>query len=72
MGQLSITFATTGIFYLLCMIDNTHHQDFIGPTVFVFIFSLLITIITLGLFREAIIASLMCLAIDMDLNNGSP
>ena len=28
--------------------------------------------ITLGLFDDAIRATLMCLAIDMDLNNGSP
>lgn len=28
--------------------------------------------ITLGLFDDAIRATLMCFAIDMDLNNGSP
>jgi len=31
-----------------------------------------ICFITLGLFMDAIICSLMCLAIDMDLNDGTP
>ena len=52
--------------------ENTGGHYFIGPTVFVLVFNWLICYITLGIFNEAIIASLMCLAIDMDLNNGSP
>merc|ERR1712216_464403 len=72
MGILSITLGSTLFFYGLAQINNTANLDYIGPTIFVVIFNWLICYITLGLFNDAIIASLMCLAIDMDLNNGQP
>jgi len=72
MGTMSISLFSTLIFHGLTKIDNTNNVDFIGPTIFVWIFSLVICSVTLGLFKEAIVASLMCLAVDMDLNNGTP
>lgn len=40
--------------------------------IFTGFFCLLIVYITLGLFMDAIISSLMCMAVDSDLNNGNP
>lgn len=71
MGVLFITGINTVIFYGLTKIGNTSNADPMIPTIAVGILSFLLTCITLGLFDDAIRATLMCFAIDMDLNNGT-
>ena len=72
-GVLSVAAANTGIFYLLA--QTVHYPDgitYIGPLVFVAVGSIAIGLLILGLFDEAIMATLHCLALDMDVNGGIP
>jgi len=73
MGVLSVAAANTGIFYLLA--QTATYPDgitFIAPLAFVAVMSLAIGALILGLFDEAIMATLHCLALDMDVNGGVP
>lgn len=72
MGVVFITLINTGIFFLLTKVGKTSGADPTLPLVAVFVLSYLASIITMGLFDDAIRAILMCFSVDMDLNNGSP
>jgi len=72
MGVLFITAINTLVFYGLVHVGNTSGADPLLPIITVGILSFLLCCITLGLFDDAIRATLMCFAVDMDLNNGSP
>jgi hypothetical protein len=72
MGVLFITGINTLVFYGLAHIGNTSGASPLIPIIAVAIVSFLLSVITLGLFEDAIRATLMCFAIDMDLNGGSP
>ena len=72
MGVVFITAFNTLVFYGLCKVGETSGANPIVPIITVAILSFLLCCITLGLFDDAIRATLMCFAIDMDLNNGSP
>lgn len=71
-GVVFITLINTLIFWGLTKVGNTSEANPLAPVITIGILSFLVTMITLGLFDDAIRATLMCLAIDMDLNNGSP
>lgn len=71
-GVVFITLINTLVFWGLCHVGKTSGADPLIPLISVGILSFLVSCITLGLFDDAIRATLMCLAIDMDLNNGSP
>jgi hypothetical protein len=72
MGVIFITAINTLIFWGLTKVGSTSGADPLIPLISVGILSFLVSCITLGLFDDAIRATLMCFAIDMDLNNGSP
>jgi len=73
MGILTVTAANTGIFYLLAQtVTYPDGITFIGPLAFVAVASYAIGALILGLFDEAIMATLHCLALDMDVNGGNP
>jgi len=72
MGVVFITLINTLIFWGLTKVGKTSGADPLIPLISVFVLSYLASIITMGLFDDAIRAVLMCFAIDMDLNNGSP
>jgi len=52
--------------------DSKEVSSYFGPMFVVAFFSFLCTTIFLGLFDEAVLSTITCMAIDMDLNNGSP
>lgn len=65
-GKVSISLLTTLSFYgLECAVGNSFN---ILPMIIIFFFSLLVCFIIVGLFNDAIIASLMSYAIDKELN----
>jgi len=68
-GILFISFVSTGIFYALVMNEG---EELVPITIFVFVSCIVISRTFLGLFDDAIMATLQCVAIDMDLNNGVP
>jgi len=72
MGVIFVTGINTLVFWGLTKIGNTSGADPLIPIISVGILSFLLTMITLGLFDDAIRATLMCFAVDMDLNGGSP
>ena len=72
MGVLFITGINTLVFYGLVHVGNTSGADPLIPLIAMGVLSFLLSCITLGLFDDAIRATLMCFAVDMDLNNGSP
>jgi len=72
MGVVFITLLNTLIFYGLTFVGSTSGANPLIPTITVAVLSFLLGCITLGLFDDAIRATLMCFAVDMDLNNGSP
>ena len=67
-----ISLLATGSFYLMCFKSPTHKNDLFAPMIIVFITAFVISRVFLGLFDEAIMSTLQCVAIDMDLNNGVP
>jgi hypothetical protein len=69
-GKLTITALSLLTFWGLEL--ATQGQTSTTGVLVTFAFCLLICFITLGLFNDAIIASLMCLSIDLDLNGGIP
>jgi hypothetical protein len=73
MGALSVAAANTGIFYLLTQtVTYPAGISYIDPLAFVAAASLTIGALILGLFDEAIMATLHCLALDIDVNGGVP
>lgn len=68
-GILLISLLSTGIFYLMVMNSG---EDLLLILMFVFVSSIVVSKVFLGLFDEAIMSTLQCVAIDMDLNNGVP
>jgi len=72
MGVVFITGINTLIFWGLTKVGNTSGADPLIPIISVAVLSFIVSVITLGLFDDAIRATLMCFAIDMDLNNGTP
>ena len=72
MGVLFITGINTLIFWGLTNIGSTSSANPLYPVIAIAVLSFLLSCITLGLFDDAIRATLMCFAIDMDLNGGSP
>lgn len=72
MGVMFITAINTLIFWGLVHIGNTDNVNYVIPLIVIAIFSFIVCEITLGLFNDAIRAILMSLAVDMDLNNGTP
>lgn len=71
-GVVFITAINTLIFWGLVHIGNTGNVSYIIPLIVIAVFSFIVCQITLGLFNDAIRATLMSLAVDMDLNNGTP
>lgn len=71
MGVVFITGINTLIFYGLTKVGSTSGASPLIPTITIAILSFLVSVITLGLFDDAIRATLMCFAIDKDLNNGT-
>jgi len=72
-GILSVTAANTGIFWLLAnTVTYPEGITYIGPLAFVAVASFAIGSLILGLFDDAIMATLHCLALDMDVNQGDP
>ena len=69
-GVLFITLINSGIFWGLAHVGKTSGADPLIPFITVCVLSFLVSCITLGLFDDAIRATLMCFAIDMDLNGG--
>lgn len=72
MGVMLITGLNTLIFWGLVHVNNPNDANYIIPLVAVVIFSFIVCQVFLGLFDDAIRAILMSLAVDMDLNGGSP
>tara|TARA_B110000285_G_C14972827_1_gene537455 strand:- start:159 stop:1022 length:864 start_codon:yes stop_codon:yes gene_type:complete len=72
MGVLFIAGINTLVFWGLTKVGNTSGADPLVPLISIGVLSFLLSCITLGLFDDAIRATLMCFAVDMDLNNGSP
>jgi len=75
MGKIFITCLNCATYYLLVMYGfKTYDRvsSLAGPLVIVALFSLVMAHIFLCLFDEAVIATMHCLAIDMDLNEGKP
>jgi len=75
MGILTITAANTGIGYLFMMFvikDGTEVSNIIPPLIVFAVISFIIAIIFLGQFDEAVLATLVCFAIDSDLHDGEP
>merc|ERR1711865_644301 len=71
-GNLAILFLVTGIvFAILIKVDVT-----LGVKIAMLVATSILTLITnflfLGLFDEAILATLQCVSIDMDFNGGTP
>ena len=71
MGVVFITAINTLIFYGLAQVGSVTGANPLIPLISVCILSFLVSVITLGLFDDAIRATLMCFAIDKDLNNGT-
>lgn len=75
MGVLTITCANTGIGYLLTnyAIKDASEVSNIVPSLISFaVVSLLVAVIFLGQFDEAVLATLVCFAVDSDLHDGQP
>lgn len=79
MGILSITAANTGFAYLMMMYFTSTAADIadsngsiLVPIIFIAILSLIIASIFLGLFDEAVLATIHCYAVDSDLHDGEP
>merc|ERR1719473_2496837 len=75
MGILCITCANTGVGYLLTMyvIKDAETISNIVPSLISFgVVSLIVAIIFLGQFDEAVMSTLVCFAVDSDLHDGEP
>jgi hypothetical protein len=75
MGVLCVTCCNTLAGYVITkyIIKDTANVTSLVPAIMVFfIISLIAAVVFLGTFDEAVLATLMCFAIDLDLNDGSP
>lgn len=75
MGIFLIALINTAVFVGLCFIGKEDQISIIlfAPAAFaIFVITIFISGQMLGLFDEAIMATLLCLAVDMDLNDGVP
>merc|ERR1711964_417195 len=75
MGILAITGANSGLAYLLINFvtgEKNSINSMIGPLICVAVISFVIACIFLGLFDEAVLATLHCFAVDCDLHDGEP
>lgn len=72
MGVLFVTGISTFVFWGLGHVGSVSGANPLVPTVSIGVLSFLLSCITLGLFDDAIRATLMCFAVDMDLNGGAP
>ena len=72
MGVVFITAINTVIFWGIAHIGNTTNTSYVVPLIVIAVFSFFVCQITLGLFNDAIRATLMSFAVDMDLNKGIP
>jgi len=52
--------------------DIEEIDSILGPMLVVSLFTFLCTSIFLGLFDEAVLATITCVSIDMDLHDGAP
>ena len=74
-GSLMIVALNCGFLYLsmnYIIKDADKVSSIGGPMIVVIFITLVTTAIFLGLFDEAVLATIHCMAIDMDLNNGKP
>lgn len=73
-GFLLITLVNVGLYLAIVYATNMHHRmSWIwGPCIVMFVFTLFICHLFLGLFDEAVVGTLFAMAVDMDLNNGHP
>lgn len=75
MGILAVTAANTGLGYLLMTYatkDAEKMESVIAPLILIAAMTLTIASIFLGLFDEAVLATIHCYAVDADLNGGTP
>lgn len=75
MGVVTITCVNTGIGYLLMTyaIKDGATTTTIIPSLITFgVVSFLVAVIFLGQFDEAVLATLVCFAVDSDLHDGEP
>lgn len=73
-GMLTITGVNTGTFYLIVKYgtNSGYISSIWPPLAIIFITSFITSGMFLGIFEKAITATLMCLAVDLELNNGEP
>lgn len=72
LGVVFITLINSLVFYGLTKVDNPTKASPVFPIAAVVVLSYILCKICLGLFDDAVRAILMCYAIDVDLNNGTP
>lgn len=73
MGLVTITCANTGIGYLLMnYVFKVEAASIVPPLIAFAIISFIVACIFLGQFDEAVLATLVCFAVDSDLHDGEP
>lgn len=75
MGIVTITCCNTFLGYLVAqyMIKDAADASSIVPSLVVFMFiSFIVAVVVLGQFDEAVLATLICFAVDLDLHGGQP
>lgn len=60
------------LYVVMRFITKDEVSSYLGPMLVVSLFTFLCTSIFLGLFDEAVLATITCVGIDMDLHNGLP
>lgn len=75
MGCVGVVAANSGSCYLLLSYAFTSDADQIsfiyGPVIVVGVITLMITFVFLGPFNDAVVSTLLCFAVDCELNNGT-
>jgi len=75
MGILAITAANTALGYVIMSYatkEIDQMESVMGPLIIIGAISFVIACIFLGLFDEAVLATIHCYAVDADLNDGTP
>lgn len=75
LGKVMITLVNCFLLYLIMKYvtkDIEEIDSILGPMLVVALFTFLCTSIFLGLFDEAVLATITCVSIDMDLHDGAP
>jgi len=75
MGIIAITCVNIGVGYVLCqyIIKDAAQVTSIVPSLITFgIISFVVAVVFLGTFDEAVLSTLMCFAVDLDLHDGNP